>query len=86
MAKQHQPNRKRRVLNPADVREACHEIMPIGDGAMPDKAVGWTDLRGRWTRMEVTYPNGWVLSVGFDRNQKVRDVTSRLKVIVRKPA
>ena len=84
--KQHRPNRKRHRLNPEDIRQLCHEVFPVGDGALPEKAIGWTDLRGRWKRLEVEYPNGWTLSFRFDDSGVVQDVTTRLKFTVRKPA
>lgn len=83
--KQHRPNRRRHTLNPEDIRQLCHEVFPVGDGERPVKATGWTDLRGRWKRIEVEYPNGWLLSFGFDDGGKVKDVSSRLKFTLRKP-
>lgn len=78
--KQHRPNRKRRKLKPADVRQLCHEVLPVGDGEMPVKVTGWTDLRGRWTRMEAVYPNGWLLSFGFDDDGGVINVSARVRL------
>lgn len=83
--KQHRPTRKRQVLNPAAVRKLCHEVLPIGAGALPVKAVGWTDLHGRWTRMQATYPNGWVLSFSFGDGGSVTNVSSRLSMVFGKP-
>lgn len=69
--KQHRPSHKRHTLKPADVRDLCHEAMPVGDGETPLRATGWTDTRGRWTRVQVEYPNGWALSVRFRRDGTV---------------
>lgn len=82
--KQHRPNRKRHILNPEDIRELCHEAMPVGEDARPVKAIGWTDQRGRWTRLEAEYPNGWVLSVSLGEDGRARNVTSRLNITVGK--
>lgn len=77
--KQHVPNRKRHVLKPATVRQLCHEESPIGGGDEPVRAIGWTDLRGRWTRVEVDYPNGWKLSLSFDKAGAIQGIRARAK-------
>ena len=79
MGRQHQPNRKRRVLDPAEVRQLFHEASPLGEGEMPEQAIGWLDLKNRWRRIEATYPNGWIVSLVWNDAGEAATVSARKK-------
>jgi len=79
--KQRQITRKRHELKPEIWRAICQAAMPIGDGETPTRVIGWSD-RGRWTRIEATYPNGFILSFGLDANSQPVRVTMRAKGLI----
>ncbi|MEA3264139.1 MAG: hypothetical protein U9R07_11730 [Pseudomonadota bacterium] len=76
---QHIPTTKRHVLKPAQQQRFLAEITSIGGGDVPTQVVGWS-RKGKWTRLKATYPNGWELTVNFDRAEKVSSYSSKLSL------
>ncbi|MEA3264183.1 MAG: hypothetical protein U9R07_11950 [Pseudomonadota bacterium] len=74
---QYIPQTKRHVLKPEQQARFLADITAIGGGELPTQVVGWS-RKGKWTRIKATYPNGWELSVNFDRNEKVSSYSSKL--------
>lgn len=52
-----------------------HEISPVGGGALPTRVIGWS-RRGVFTRAQADYPNGWGLTIYFDKAGKVSSWTA----------
>ena len=73
--KQQGSSTKRQVLNAQELQPVLHEISPVGGGAMPTKVVGW-HRRGVFTRAQANYPNGWGLTIYFDKAGKVSSWTA----------
>lgn len=68
--KQHLTTTRRHKLDPKALQPLLHEVLPVGEGALPTAVVGWT-RKGMWTRLQADYPNGTGLTVHFDHNGKV---------------
>lgn len=85
--KQHRPTTRRHTIKPTQVRRFLAELSPCGDGAAPVQVVGWS-RQGKWTRMVASYPNGWQLSVNFDRQERVSSWKAQLSLrgMITKPA
>lgn len=77
--KQHNPTTKRHVLKPAQMMRFLAEISLCGAGAEPSQVVGWS-RHGKWTRLKATYPNGWELSVNFDRQERVSSWSAKMSL------
>lgn len=73
--KQHRSTTKRHVLKPKEWQSICAEVCPVGDGELPTRVIGWTK-KNVWSRLSVDYPNGWNLTIYFDRFGKVSSATS----------
>lgn len=70
--KQLRTSTRRHQLDPKQYQQLLEELLPIGGGEAPDRIVGWT-RKGVWTRIQADYPNGFRLTVYFD---KYGDVSS----------
>lgn len=63
------------MLNAQEVQPVLHELSPVGDGAVPTRVIGWS-RRGVFTRAQADYPNGWGLTIYFDKAGKVSSWTA----------
>lgn len=76
---QYIPQTKRHVLKPEQQARFLADITAIGGGELPTQVVGWS-RKGKWTRIKATYPNGWELSVNFDRQEQVSSWTAKMSL------
>lgn len=77
--KQHNPTTKRHELKPKSMTRFLAEVSPCGAGEEPSQVVGWSK-QGKWTRLKATYPNGWELSVNFDRQERVSSWSAKMSL------
>lgn len=76
---QYVPSTKRHELKPAQMMRFLAEVSPCGAGEKPCQVVGWS-RKGKWTRLKATYPNGWELSVHFDREERVSSWSAKMSL------
>lgn len=71
---------KRHQLDPKQYQALLEQLLPVGDGAAPDRVAGWT-RKGVWARLQADYPNGFGLTVFFDKYGDVSSCKASLPTI-----
>lgn len=70
-------------LEPARAQPLLHDIMPIGDGALPTEVLGWREANGVLRRVRAVYPNGWTLQFSISARGTIGRVKASCRFITR---
>lgn len=60
---------------------SLHEIMPIGEGKEPELIHAWLWPTREFRRIDVFYPNGWVLRVNCNRHGDISSTRASYRIV-----
>lgn len=70
-------------IDPAMVKDSLEKVLPIGDGAAPTTVVAWKSRTGLLARLRADYPNGFRLTVYFDKRGNPSSAKASCSMAVR---